>query len=302
MKAWYKDLIWSWRGVTVRETGAKISFNLSLVNDLYVQGSYTVVEKLRNFTLHTRPIVAVYPNTIRPWYLLWAIITRAGVRLAGPDQAQNAVLAIHFEDKTETMPPKVPIGLRTINFECTDISKSNVANTFKSVFGYDLSVDPEVHNGLMVRKSEENGSHSGKVTQGPCKPEPGWVYQKVVNNRTEDNHVADLRCPTLFGTPALVFIKERPFDQRFDNLNTRCTLKKPEELFSQDELTNISRFCHKMKLDFGGLDILRDKEDGRIYIVDVNKTDMGPPFALSLREKLKAVDILANQFKSELLP
>ena len=288
--------------MTVRETGAEVPFDLNLVKDLYTWGSYTAAEKLRNISPKKRPVIAIYPHTIRPWYLLWAIITRAGGRIAGPDQSSDAALAIHFEDKTTTTPPKTPSGLRTINFECIDITKSKVADTFKSVFGYDLSVDPASHTGLMVRKSEENGSHSGKVIQGPCKAQPGWVYQKVVNNRTDDDHVADLRCPTLLGTPALVFIKERPFDRRFDNLNTRCTLKTPSEMFSEAELTNISRFCHKMKLDFGGLDILRDNEDGRIYIVDVNKTDMGPPFALSLRDKLKAVDILANQFKSELLP
>ena len=73
-------------------------------------------------------------------------------------------------------------------------------------------------------------------------------------------------------------------------------------MFSEDELAKISRFCHKMQLDFGGLDILRDNQDGRIYIVDVNKTDMGPPFALPLKEKLRAVDILAKQFKSVMLP
>lgn len=55
-----------------------------------------------------------------------------------------------------------------------------------------------------------------------------------------------------------------------------------------------------MRLDFGGLDILRDKQTGRIYIVDVNKTDMGPPFALPLKEKLRAVDIIAKQFQCEL--
>ena len=47
-----------------------------------------------------------------------------------------------------------------------------------------------------------------------------------------------------------------------------------------------------MGRDWGGVDILRDAKTGRLYIVDVNKTDMGPPLALPLRHKLRAVKTL----------
>ena len=50
-----------------------------------------------------------------------------------------------------------------------------------------------------------------------------------------------------------------------------------------------------MHLDWGGMDVLRDKGDGRIYVVDVNKTDMGPPIALSIADKSKSVAILTKQ-------
>ena len=42
-----------------------------------------------------------------------------------------------------------------------------------------------------------------------------------------------------------------------------------------------------MKLDWGGLDILRERGTGRLYIVDVNKTDM-PPLALPFVDKMRA--------------
>ena len=41
---------------------------------------------------------------------------------------------------------------------------------------------------------------------------------------------------------------------------------------------------------------LRNRDDGRIYIVDVNKTDMGPPAAMKRVDKLKAMRGLANAF------
>jgi hypothetical protein len=46
-----------------------------------------------------------------------------------------------------------------------------------------------------------------------------------------------------------------------------------------------------MQLDWAALDVLRDRATGRIYVVDVNKTDMGPAVDLSLadRERLKRI-------------
>ena len=44
---------------------------------------------------------------------------------------------------------------------------------------------------------------------------------------------------------------------------------------------------------WGGLDILRDRDDGRLYIVDVNKTDLGPVISLSWRDKVRSMRRLA---------
>jgi hypothetical protein len=49
-----------------------------------------------------------------------------------------------------------------------------------------------------------------------------------------------------------------------------------------------------MHLDWGGLDVLRDRADGRLYVVDVNKTDMGPPIALPWADKLRATRLMAR--------
>ena len=44
----------------------------------------------------------------------------------------------------------------------------------------------------------------------------------------------------------------------------------------------------------GGLDILRDRQDGQIYIVDVNKTDLGPLIALSWVDKIRSMTRLGR--------
>jgi hypothetical protein len=44
--------------------------------------------------------------------------------------------------------------------------------------------------------------------------------------------------------------------------------------------------------------VLRDRADGNLYIVDANKTDMGPPIGLNLADKLVATRQLANAFRA----
>lgn len=75
-------------------------------------------------------------------------------------------------------------------------------------------------------------------------------------------------------------------DGRFSINNRKATLNDPARVFSASELDQIRLFSDRMGLDWGGLDILRDRNDGRIYIVDVNKTDLGPVIALSWRDKI----------------
>ena len=67
-------------------------------------------------------------------------------------------------------------------------------------------------------------------------------------------------------------------------------------MFTPAELDLIRAFTARMGLDWGGLDILRDRYDGRIYIVDVNKTDLGPVIALSWRDKVRSMNRLSQAF------
>ena len=172
-------------------------------------------------------------------------------------------------------------------------------NIFAKVFGYDLGVNPKEYDGPMVAKTEKNGAHTGKIVNGPCPAEDGYVYQRLIDN-SSDHGVTDIRCPTIFGEVDLIYLKSRPQDKRFDNLNTHVTIAKASDLLSSEERAKIKEFCQEIKLDWGGLDILRDKKDGRIYIVDANKTDMGPPLALSLKDKLRSTSRLAKSLRSAL--
>ncbi|MGZ3299147.1 MAG: hypothetical protein ACXU8O_09035, partial [Asticcacaulis sp.] len=80
--------------------------------------------------------------------------------------------------------------------------------------------------------------------------------------------------------------------------NRRAVLAQPADVYSSAELAKIAEFTARMGLDWGGLDILRDRGDGRIYIVDVNKTDLGPVIALSWRDKLVSMAMLGRALRA----
>lgn len=301
MRLWWQDFNWSWRGVVVKDTGAKVSFSADVIGDVLTWLVYYVAEHIK--TLFCRPesplSICYLPRPPRPWYLFWAAAFRAGLTPAS--HLNGADAALYFDDNTYSDPPALMHKpARSFNFECRDISKSYVATLFEEVFGYDLSVDPENYTGPMVVKSEKNGAHDGAIINGPCARQKGWVYQRVVDN-TSDGHVHDIRCPTIFGEIPLIYIKSRPITRRFDNMNATVKLVTPDSQLSREERDKVALFCRKMGLDWGGLDILRDKSDGLIYIVDVNKTDMGPPLSLPLRDKLKSTEILGYALREAIL-
>ena len=129
-------------------------------------------------------------------------------------------------------------------------------------------------------------------------PKPGFTYQRVVDTCDEDGCCRDLRTPCAGGSPVIVWIKVKTPQGRFSINNRSAMLADPAAVYSPHELELIRLFCMRVGLDWGGLDILRDRTDGRIYIVDVNKTDLGPVIALSWRDKLVSMHRLAQALRA----
>ena len=309
-KNWFADLEFGDGVVRVKKTGALIPLNGETIAEArHWLSYYGSIEAWRARALLAGALlkdaprwkVAFSPERPRPWYLVWPVLQAAGAKIiADPDRAD---FVFHFDDSTVSPPGQMaranaagrPIHL---NFRCTDVSKTRVANAFEEAFGYALALDPSVGEGPVVEKSEINGAHDGCIVHRPVSPRPDRVYQKLIDNQIQDGIVADLRTPTIGGKPICVFIKERPLDHRFTNENTRVTLHRVEDIYSQAEIESLTRFANALCLDWGGLDVLRDRSDGRLYVVDANKTDMGPPILLPLREKLRATRWLADAFNT----
>ena len=302
MPSWFSDFEIKDKVIYVKSTGAELPFDGEIIKEALSWFPFFITERTRrlfpSFTRAKRLKIAYSPVVPRPWYLLSVLANRARMKRTNDFGAADAVF--YFEDKTAVAPPAIPTGTKkAFNFGCHDISKSRVGDVFKQVFGYDLAVDPRTYKGKIAVKSEKNGAHDGYETVAPLPPEhpydPELVYQKLIDNTADGKWAEDMRCPITGGDIAVVFVKRRPLKTRFANINSSVELKSPDGLLSTEERAKIKEFAAAMGLDWGGMDILRNKEDGKIYIVDVNKTDMGPPIALSMKDKSKATAVLTAQ-------
>lgn len=306
-RLWISDFKYDDGSLLVKKTGARIPLTLSLAHNVFTWFCFYFFAQTwrtwRRISGYRRPTIAFYPDKPRPWYFIWPVMHVSGAKLI--DDVANADIVMQFDDSTETnnTVPVVKAGARMLNFTCDDIAKSTVSAAFERASGYSLSVDPTTHQGRMVEKSELNAAHDGRILEGPLDtPVPGKAYQRLIDNEIDGGLVEDLRCCIVGGSPIIVFRKRRPLERRFLNENVQVLLDEPRNCYTDDEITVIERFAAEIGLDWGGVDVLRDRMTGRIYIVDANKTDMGPPVALKLGAKLRATRRMARAFAVTFTP
>ena len=230
--------------------------------------------------------IAFVPHNPGPWYNIWQASRLAGFEtVSDPSKADYVFI---FDDATISEPGRYKFSAPMINADITDISKKHVADVFETVFGYSLSIDPTTHKGPAVQKSDENGLHDGQVVNCPLAPEDvkaGQVYQRLIDSTFSGQTSEDWRIIYAFGEIAVVYHKHKPLDDRFGTHYLSVNVLDPVDVFSPEESELIKNFCDRMQLDFGAIDIMRDKHDGKIYIVDVNKTCM-PVMCLPLKEQI----------------
>lgn len=251
---------------------------------------------------HPRTTILLLPDKPDYSHILYKICHSLGMTMSTSVGSQPDVI-MAFEDVTKRRHHNVLAELSAhhfvVNERCDDISKTRVEEVFREVFGYGTFVDPTTYAGLCVVKSDDNAMHDGTLVQCPTVPSrDDVVYQRVINNRAGDE-VVDIRVPIVGHVIPLIYWKYRDAKFRFSNWNDRAIIDSPDSAFSESELELIRAFSDKLGLDFGELDVLRDNDDGRIYIVDVNNTPCGPPNHLAKADSKHAVNILSNCFYDE---
>jgi hypothetical protein len=290
---WFADLDFTWTGIIDRKTGRKIGAAELTPSELAKFLGYLVLLLVQSAAanLTRRETFRVYftPDRPRPWHVVWSAITLAGARLARSEREADVVF--RFEDKTIGS----PAYSYAINGGCADISKSRVAAMFESVAGYPLRVTPETHVGLAVEKSEANGAHDGAIVQCPTPASPGKTYQLFIDS-ADGATAYDFRTTIIGRAPLFVLIKTKPAANRFSIHNTSVKFAPLGDVYSEEEIALLTRFAAAMQLDWAALDVLRDRATGRIYVVDVNTTDMGPAVDLSLRDRERLKRAITEAF------
>lgn len=251
-----------------------------------------------------RKSIAFFPQPVGPWYNIWMTTQILDMKITVDENGADYIFA--FDDLTQT-DSALQLSERNlekaINHRVRDIGKNYVGNVFKSVFGYSVSVDPTKHIGPVVCKSDLNGTHDGVIIECPIMPEQvlgDHAYQRLIDSTFNGKTAEDLRIAYAFGKIAVVFHKHKSLDARFGTTYLSTDIRIAEEVFSNQEIKSICDFCAKMGLDYGAVDIMRDKHDGRIYIVDVNKTCM-PVLSLKLKNQLDAQMRVAAAFQAGLV-
>jgi hypothetical protein len=244
--------------------------------------------------------IVTFPHRPEPDAVLYKICHRLGFRITDV-VGRRADLIVNWEDCTvrcrveilEALNQKQPV----LNLRCRDISKRKVEAVHQAVFGYGLEVNPRKFVGRCVKKSDDNATHDGRIIQCPVKDtDDRAVYQRVVNNSGDGQFVEDIRVPVFGSTIPFCYRKVRPIGHRFSNQNSSANVCEVSEVLSAGEVSLLVRFCHEMGLDYGEVDVLRDVDDKRIYIVDVNNTPFGPPNHLDRGGTALALERLSEAF------
>jgi hypothetical protein len=255
--------------------------------------------------IRPRTRVLFYPSLPRRQTIVFRLCATLGYAITD-DPRKPCDLVIKWENATASprFEPLEELGRtqRVVNRFCNDISKVRVGRDFGTAFGYALDVDPLQHRGGCVEKSDKNASHDGRIVSCPLpQRRPGYVYQRLVDNRVDDTHVVDYRVPVLGTALPLVYLRRRPVERRFRSGNESVEIAHLYDVFDREEVRGILRFCELLGMEYGELDILRDREDGRVYVVDANTTPFGPPSGIGPEDSTRAVRLLAAAFATEFL-
>ncbi|MBD2359268.1 hypothetical protein H6G41_32580 [Tolypothrix sp. FACHB-123] len=241
-----------------------------------------------------------YPEIPDPRTIISKICQRLGYTYSNSLE-QDYLLGFKWKDTTyyalDSQNLPLLSQLQIFNSNCIDISKNYVYKAYSLIFGNTLAVDPLVFSGAMVSKSNRNATHDGAIIQGPIAEIDSEKSYCILVDNSDGNDVIDYRVPIFLDTIPLVYIKRREIATRFENVNLSASLVSPEEVFSIEEIHNLIAFANEIGMEYGELDVLRDRNSQKIYVVDANNTPFGPPKGLSEEDSLRALTILCNSFE-----
>lgn len=294
-------------------------YNLSTVVERQPSSLLQNLVTTTNKLISNRKKILFYPDFPSLSSVIYQICLFLGYDITNSPEETFAV-CIKWKDATFSRSDHILSRLSAqnvsiININCEDISKSSVDKVFHTVFGYSVSVNPLTYTGKCVVKSNLNYQHDGKIISCPISTiKSGVVYNKLIDNEVEGCMVLDYRVPVFKHVIPFVYLKQRSLEDRFGGgLNNLISVRlaSVHNVFSEEEIRKILCFSQKIGLEYGELDVLRDRTDKRLYIVDANNTPSCnllfdplklPPDKrfLSPNDRLIALQKLAQSFKEAL--
>lgn len=155
------------------------------------------------------------------------------------------------------------------------------------------------HEGPIVEKTDENSVKDTRILTGPLDPHEvrdGYVYERLIDTLVGDDETHSYRVPMYDGRAPVVIEKTYAATDRFGSNTKRAQLTTSEDAFSLEERDRLRAFVNDMGMDYAELDVLRDRRDGRIYVVDANSTPHGPPVKVTDEERARLYTVLADAF------
>lgn len=246
----------------------------------------------------------VYPHYPSRGSTLYKILRLLGYNITNKLSAKFDMAVyweyLTFREEFQELEKIAKNGRKVINLYSRDISKEFVEEKFREIFSYGTFLDPTKYKGLCVKKNNINAKHDGEVILCPIEQtDKNFIYQILIDNQIDETQVEDIRLPVVNRTLPFAYQKFKPLAERF-KFPTKSVLKPIEELLSPDEIEKTDRLCRALQLEFGEIDVLRNRTDGKIYVIDVNNT---PQFQrnLSPEEKKSGIEHIARHFAERLL-
>jgi hypothetical protein len=242
------------------------------------------------------PTLTFYPRRPQPRAQIVGMLATLGIRIGHDLASRGAQIA--WDTRTWLAEPDLrSLAHNAINRACRDTSKSRVDALWADIAGYSLSVNPLVTAGPLVVKSEKNAAHDGRVVIGPLRRlRPGVVYQRFVDG-TVGNIFLQTRPALVGGRMPVVLEIHMPIPHWHADAVLEL-VRGPADLYSPTEADQILAFAAAIGLEYGELDVLRDTQSGRLYVVDANPTPVRPHF-LAPGDEALATRLMADAFADE---
>jgi hypothetical protein len=284
---------------------SRVSFLKAIAKDLFFLTYYAYSFILNRGRVKT---VLFYPDYPSKRAVLYKVFRLAGYNITNNPESRY-IKSVFWSEKTirdhDTVAIKLHSGAPMINYYFTDSSKVHVEKAFQTIFNDTTFVDPMQYNGSCVKKSNYNAVHDGVILKCPVsETDPESVYQIVVDNIVEGKYAEDMRIPVINYNIPFIYLKYKSVEKRFGTFKQSLTrgkkqklIENPSALLNQDEIRKIIDFCRLINMEYGELDVLRDRKSKRIYIIDANNTPHGPT-GFTKKDTKKALKMIAGNILS----